>query len=341
VIPARYPDRRQSVTHHGRVRSAADHGYASRVARVGVVYRFVLIALLAAAGCATHTPPPPPAEAAQPLPRDTAVLVGTLENGLRYYIRANHEPRHRVELRLALDVGSILEDDDQLGLAHMVEHMAFNGTTHFTGNELVHYLESVGMRFGPDVNAYVSYDETVYMLTLPTDAPGVVDTGLQILEDWARGITFDPGEVEKERGVVVEEWRLQQGAGARVRQVHLPRLLHGSRYTERLPIGTRESLDRFVLDALRRFYRDWYRPDLMAVVVVGDVDPREMEAKIRARFGTIPPAAAPRERSVYPVPGHAETIFSVAADPELTNSTISITKKIPARPTGTTASYRR
>jgi zinc protease len=135
------------------------------------------------------------------LPRDSSVVVGTLENGMRYYIRQNNEPQKRVELRLAVDVGSVLEDDDQRGLAHMVEHMAFNGTKHFAKHELVDYLESVGMRFGPDVNAYTSFDETVFMLTLPTDSAGVVDTGLLVLDDWARGITFDSLEVEKERGV--------------------------------------------------------------------------------------------------------------------------------------------
>lgn len=325
---------------HGAVANPGAHGSAARDV---VVFGLAFSALLAAAGCATHAPAPTPAAgiAAEPLPRDTTVLTGTLENGLRYYIRANNEPRHRVELRLALDVGSILEDDDQRGLAHMVEHMAFNGTTNFSSNELVDYLESVGMRFGPDVNAYVSFDETVYILTLPTDTPGVVEKGLQILEDWAHGITFDPTEVAKERGVVIEEWRLHQGAGERVRQVHLPRILQGSRYTERLPIGTRESLDSFEIDALERFYRDWYRSDLMAVVVVGDIEPRAIEAAIRERFGKIPPAAEPRARPAYPVPGHDETIFSVAADPELTTSTVTITKKIPVRPSGTTASYRR
>ena len=277
----------------------------------------------------------------EPLPRDSNVVVGTLENGLRYYIRANHEPRSRVELRLAVDVGSVLEDDDQLGLAHMVEHMAFNGTRRFAKHQLVDYLESVGMRFGPDVNAYTSFDETVYMLTLPTDRPGVVETGLEILDDWARGITFDSVEVEKERGVVIEEWRLGQGAQARLRDRQFPRLLAGSRYAERLPIGTRESLETFSHAALRRFYRDWYRPELMAVVVVGDVDVQAMEAQIRARFGTIPPSESPRRRRDYVVPSHRETLYSVATDPELTGSSVSIYKKQPARVAGTAGAYRR
>lgn len=275
------------------------------------------------------------------LPRDSSVVVGTLENGMRYYIRQNNEPQKRVELRLAVDVGSVLEDDDQRGLAHMVEHMAFNGTKHFAKHELVDYLESVGMRFGPDVNAYTSFDETVFMLTLPTDSAGVVDTGLLVLDDWARGITFDSLEVEKERGVVIEEWRLGQGAQARLRERQFPQLLKGSRYAERLPIGTRESLERFDHAALKRFYRDWYRPELMAVVVVGDVDPRAMEQQIRARFGTIPRSESPRRRREYTVPPHRETLYSVATDPELTGSSVSIYKKQPARPGGTAGAYRQ
>lgn len=301
-----------------------------------------LVLATALQGCGVRAPQEQhEARRPEPLPRDSSVIVGTLENGLRYYIRANDEPRRRVEMRLALNVGSVLEDDDQLGLAHVVEHMAFNGTTNFTGNELVDYLESVGMRFGPDLNAYVSFDETVYMLTLPTDSAGVVEKGMQILQDWAQGITFDPVEVDRERGVVIEEWRLQQGAGRRIQEVHLPRILQGSRYTERLPIGTRESLEGFDHEALRRFYRDWYRPELMAVIVVGDIDPREMEQEIRERFSRLESVGDPRERTEYGIPSHGETVYSIATDPELTNAAITIAKKIPVRPGGTTASYRR
>lgn len=326
---------------------AATRAVRDIAARATVVLTLASTTLLAGAACATRPlPEPPPAQARAeitqtPLPRDTNLVFGTLDNGLRYYIRANNEPRQRVELRLALNVGSILEDEDQLGLAHLVEHMAFNGTTNFSSTELVDYLESVGMRFGPDVNAYTSFDETVFMLNLPTDSAGVVETGLLVLEDWARGVTFDPIEVDKERGVVIEEWRLQQGAGMRVHNVHYPRILQGSRYPDRLPIGTRESLETFDHAAIRRFYHDWYRPDLMAVIIVGDIDPEEMEGQVRERFGKVPPATAPRERTEYTVPEHPQTIFSVATDPELTNTSITITKKIQARPSGTSASYRR
>jgi zinc protease len=271
---------------------------------------------------------------------DPAVRQGTLDNGLRFFIRHNGEPANRAELRLAVNVGSILEDDDQLGLAHFLEHMAFNGTRSFEHQELVGYLESIGMRFGPDVNAYTSFDETVYMLTLPTDEPGTLDTGVKILEEWASAITLDSLQIEKERGVVIEEWRLGQGAGSRLQHRQFPTLARGSRYAERLPIGTYESLTTFSHEALRRFYRDWYRPDLMAVVAVGDFDVDEMEALIRERFGRIPAAENPRRRREYDIPHHRETLVSVAQDPELTSSSVSMYLKRRPRAWNSTAAYR-
>src|SRR5262245_17259147 len=174
------------------------------------------------------------------MPVDAAISQGTLPNGLKYYVRANTKPEKRAELRLAVKAGSILEEDDQQGLAHLVEHMAFNGTEHFPKSGIVQFLESLGMRFGADVNAYTSFDETVYMLTVPTDKPDALDKGMLILEDWAQHVSFDPAEVEKERGVVLEEWRLGRGAGARMRDKEFPILMQGSRYADRLPIGKPE-----------------------------------------------------------------------------------------------------
>jgi zinc protease len=275
-----------------------------------------------------------------PLPADTVVRIGTLPNGLRYYIRPNAEPRGRVELRLVVNAGSVLEDEDQRGLAHVVEHLAFNGTTNFAGHELVAFLESVGMRFGPDVNAYTSFDETVFMLTLPTDTADVVETGFQILEDWAHGIRFDSLEIEKERGVVIEEWRLSQGAGSRMRDRHFPVLFRGSRYAERMPIGTRESLESFDHDALRRFYRDWYRPDLMSVVVVGEIDTERAESLITQHFAGIAGPARPRVRQEMRFRSTPGTRYSVATDPEATGTSVSLYLKWPARPGGTERSYR-
>ncbi|NIN71357.1 MAG: insulinase family protein, partial [Gemmatimonadetes bacterium] len=181
-----------------------------------------------------------------------AVTVGTLPNGVRYYIRENPEPRARAELRLVVNAGSVLEDDDQLGLAHFVEHMAFNGTEHFAKQELVDYLEGIGMRFGPDLNAFTSFDETVYMLKVPTDSAELLTTAFQILEDWAHNLTFDHEEIDKERGVVIEEWRRGRGASARMQDKQWPILLKGSRYAERLPIGKTEVLESFDYETLKR-----------------------------------------------------------------------------------------
>src|SRR5688572_28989527 len=176
------------------------------------------------------------------LPIDPAVTVGTLPNGLRYYIRVNHRPEKRAELRLVVNTGSVLEDDDQLGLAHFTEHMAFNGTTHFAKQELVDYIERIGMRFGADLNASTSFDETIYQLLVPTDSAHLLTKGFEILQDWAQGLAFDTTEIRKERGVVIEEWRLGQGAQTRMLRQQFPILFRGSRYAERLPIGTKESL---------------------------------------------------------------------------------------------------
>jgi zinc protease len=286
-----------------------------------------------------------PLQAAQlqptdPLPIDARVTVGELDNGIRFYVRANERPEERAELRLVVNAGSILEGEGELGLAHFVEHLAFRGTTNFERQELVQYLEGIGMRFGPDLNAYTSFDETVYMLTVPTDDPEILATAFQILEDWASGVTFDPEEVDRERGVVVEEWRGRRGAGARVLDQHLPVMLHGSRYADRLPIGDPEVLGSASADALRAFYERWYRPDLMAVVAVGDFDAAEVEALIREHFGRIPAAEAPVERPVYPVPEHAETLVNVVADPEFPVTQIEIYHKQPARSVTTLADYR-
>jgi zinc protease len=276
-----------------------------------------------------------------PLPIDPSVRVGRLSNGLRYYVRENSRPARRAELRLAVDAGSVLEDEDQRGLAHFVEHMAFNGTRSFEKQELVDYLERVGMRFGPEINAYTSFDETVYQLRVPTDSADVLDTGLRILLEWAGAIAFDSAEVERERGVVLEEWRLGRGASSRVRDRQFPVLFHGSRYAERLPIGDPEVLRGFEHGTLRRFYREWYRPDLMAVVAVGDFDGEEIEARIRELFGELRGPHDPRSRPGFDVPEHAGTLVSSVADPELTLASVAVVWKLPPSPQGTHADYRR
>lgn len=279
-------------------------------------------------------------ELTEVLPADPAVLTGELDNGLRYYVRSNGRPENRAFLRLVVRAGSVLEEDDQRGLAHFVEHMAFNGTRNFEKSELLDYLQGIGMRFGPDINAYTSFDETVYMLEVPTDDPEILDTGLLVLEDWAAGVSLEDEEVEKERGVVVEEWRGDRGAGARLRDAEIPYRFHGSRYAERLPIGDPEILREAPPERLRDFYRDWYRPDLMAVIAVGDFDAAEVETEIRERFGKLAGPAEPRERFEAEIPPHEETLVSVFSDPELSQSSISVAYKGSADAFGTVADYR-
>jgi zinc protease len=276
-----------------------------------------------------------------PLPPDTAVIRGRLPNGIRYLVRRNGKPEHRAELRLAVDAGSILEDESQLGVAHFVEHMAFNGTRRFPKADLVNFLERVGVRFGPDLNAYTSFDETVYMLQIPTDTAAIVSKALDILEDWAHGLAFDSTEIRKERGVVVEEWRLRRGAQMRLLYKQFPVLLRGSRYATRLPIGTRENLETFPDSVARAFYRDWYRPDLMTVIAVGDFDPRQMEAEIRRRFSRIAGPARPRPRAYAPVPDHAETLVSIESDKEYPNASVQLLWLRDPQRERTVGDYRR
>jgi len=305
-----------------------------------------LVVFLSALGLTGGRPqaaqaPSPSAALDQLIPVDPQVLSGRFTNGLRYFIRANKKPENRAELRLVVNAGSVLEDDDQRGLAHFVEHMSFNGTKHFAKQELVQFMESIGMRFGPSLNAYTSFDETIYMLQIPTDKPEVIKTAFLILEDWAHNLTFDPGEIDKERGVIVEEWRLGRGAGARMQDRQFPILLKGSRYAERLPIGRKEILESFKHEALVRFYRDWYRPDLMAVIAVGDFDKAAVEALIEQHFAALPAPSAPRLRPAYDVPDHPETLFAIAADKEAPTTMVSVYNKLPLRDSATLGAYRQ
>ncbi len=263
------------------------------------------------------------------LPFHPDVRTGQLENGLKYYLMKNNKPENRAELRLAVRAGSLQEDEDQLGIAHFVEHMAFNGSENFSKNELVDYLETVGTRFGPDLNAYTSFDETVYMLQVRTDDEEQLTKGMTVLQDWAGGLTFDPEEIDKERGVVVSEWRTGLSANQRMQQQYLPVMLKDSRYAERLPIGKPEIVEELGYDRIKQFYMDWYRPDLMAVSIVGNIDLDQMEKEIRSRFGKLKNPEVPRERVIYKVPIHDETLVSICSDKEATNSIIQLMYKHP------------
>jgi zinc protease len=276
-----------------------------------------------------------------PIPLDSSVTSGSLGNGLRFFIKANRRPEKRAELRLVVNAGSVLEDDDQAGLAHFTEHMAFNGTAHFKKQELVRYMESIGMAFGPEVNAYTNYDETVYKLTVPTDAAGALDKAVLILQDWAKGILFEDDAISAERGVVIEEWRLGRGADARIQDRQFPVLFAGSRYAERLPIGRREVLETFKPATLRKYYSDWYRPDLMAVIAVGDFDGKAVESLIRFRFKDIAAPRNPRPRTVFEVPDHGGTRYAVISDPEASGSEIGVYFKSGLLPEKTVSDYGR
>jgi len=276
------------------------------------------------------------------IPMDPSVRMGVLDNGLTYYVKNNGKPEDKVELRLAVNAGSVLEDDDQRGLAHFMEHMNFNGTTHFEKNELVDYLQGIGVKFGADLNAYTSFDETVYILPIPSDDPEKLEKGFTILEDWAHGALLETEAINDERGVVLEESRNGKGAGDRMNKVTIPTQFYGSKYADRLPIGKDEILKNFNPEVLKRFYNDWYRPDLMAVVAVGDLDPAILEQKIKDHFSGIEPNEDPRERPVFGLPNHKDTKVAVAQDPEATFASINVSYKdtFETEPTTTVGDYR-
>ena len=275
-----------------------------------------------------------------PLAVDPAITTGRLPNGLRYYIRENAKPENRASFRLVIDAGSLMESESQRGLAHFLEHMAFNGTTNFEKLELVNFLERVGMRFGSHLNAYTSFEETVYMLEIPMDDEEILDTAFRILRDWTSGIRFDPEEIDRERGVVIEEWRSRRGAQGRIMDKQLPVIFHGSRYAERLPIGDLDIIRTAPREEFLDFYRKWYRPDLMAVIAVGEFEKERIERRITETFSDLENPPDGPERREWPVPDHSETLFSIETDPELQGSVVQIAYKRPPAPQGTAGAYR-
>ncbi|MBL7711652.1 MAG: insulinase family protein [Chitinophagaceae bacterium] len=259
------------------------------------------------------------------IPLDSKIRTGQLPNGLKYYIIQNRKPEHKIELRMVVNAGAILEDKDQLGLAHLMEHMNFNGLAHFPQNEVVHYLQSIGVDFGADLNAYTSFDETVYILPIPSDDKKKVDQGFQIIADWSGAALLENGEIDKERGVVLEESRLGKGADDRMMKKWLPEYLNGSLYADRLPIGDDELLRTFKYDVLKRFYKDWYRPNLQAVMVVGDIEPAEAERLIKEKFIGFKNPANPRPRPEnFEIPTRTASKAMVLSDNEAPYTMIQI-----------------
>jgi zinc protease len=275
------------------------------------------------------------------LPLDTAVKTGKLANGFTYYIRRNTTPKNRVTLYLANKAGSILENENQRGLAHLMEHMNFDGTTHFPKYELINYLQKSGVRFGADLNAYTSFDETVYQLPLPSDDPEILKNGLQIMRDWAQSALLDSAEMMRERSVVLEEKRIGKGAGERMNRKYLPVLLNGSRYAERVPIGLDTVLDNFKPGTLREFYHDWYRPDLQALIVVGDINVDQMEKTIKEKFSDLRNPVDERERPKYSVQLSGKNQFAIITDKDKTRTILQVLIKHKSDELKTADDYRK
>jgi zinc protease len=319
--------------------------------RLRVAVSGVFATVLAAAGPAGSAQTPPAGHdtsaasvasypLSQQMPVDPEVVVGTLPNGLRYYVRANAKPGHRAELRLVVKAGSVLEDEGQQGLAHFVEHMEFEGTRHFPRQSIVDFLSSLGLTIGPDANAATSYDDTQYTLRVPTDVPGVLDRALLVLEDWAQGASFDQSGIDHERGIVLSEWRMHLGAGERTGDKLRRVQLEQSRYADRPPIGNPDTIEHAQREQLTRFYRDWYRPDLMAVIVVGDVDRDAVAAMIKEHFSSLSPPSSKRPRPAFDVPDHPGTRYAVVTDKETTATAVQISDLRPARNQGSVGGYR-
>ena len=319
--------------------------FPHRPRALGSLWLLTALAAVGAAisplGAQSTAPVGAPPRLSAPLPMDSAITVGTLPNGMRYYVRVNHRPEKRAELRLVVNAGSILEDSSQRGLAHMVEHMAFSGTTHFKRQALVDYLESTGVRFGADLNASTNFDETIYQLTVPTDSAALFAKGFEILSDWSRELTFDSTELARERNVVIEEWRLGRGASARMRDKQLPVIFSNSRYAKRIPIGDKHTLETAPVATVKRFYDTWYRPDLMAVVAVGDFDKASVIRQIKQHFASWPARKTEQPRVIYPVPDHDSTLVTIATDSEATRSTVAVYYLQPLHPERTVGDFRQ
>ncbi len=278
------------------------------------------------------------------------MVRGTLSNGLAYYIRHNEEPRDRAQVALVVKAGSILEEENQRGLAHFVEHMAFNGTDRFAKQEIIDYLESIGSTFGPDLNARTGFDDTLYWLEIPTDDPEVTETAFQILSDWAYGVSFEPVEVELERGVILEEWRLSQGFDSRLQNNLLPLIFGASRYADRSPIGLTEIIETAPVERLREFYERWYRPDLMAVVAVGDFDVAAIEGKVKQHFAPPPDGETNQERAAvapatvrprFGIPEHDAPRIEVFSDAESPGTQFVLIRKLAPDAGQDIAAFRR
>lgn len=314
------------------------HNMIKSVLLVAMPLSFLFLTLQAAVPY--PTPPIDSLRLTDTLAMDTSVLRGRLPNGFTYYIRHNEEPKDRVVMYLAAKVGSILETDDELGLAHFLEHMQFNGTKNFPKNELVDYLQRAGVRFGADLNAYTSFDETVYQLPIPSDDPELLKSGLQVMRDWAQDALLDGEEIDKERGVVLNEMLGGRGAQQRMRDEYFPMILNDSRYAQRLPIGTRERIEGFDHETLRNFHRNWYRPNLQALIIVGDIDVADIEQRVKTLFADLETPDGAPDRPEYSIPLTGRNQFMAVTDPEMPQTVVQVIIKHPEAAVKTVADYR-
>lgn len=279
---------------------------------------------------------------ADKIPADPDVKIGKLSNGLTYYIRKNTEPRNRAVLYMALKAGSLMETDAQQGLAHFTEHMAFNGTKDFPKNELINYLQKAGVKFGADLNAYTSFDQTVYQLPIPTDSAALFKNGFKILANWAGHISMENSDIDEERGVIVEEDRQRgKNAQARMQKELLPVLLGASRYAERIPIGKLDIIQNFKHDEIKKFYKDWYRPNLQAVIAVGDFDVAQVEALIKENFGPLTNPATPRPHEKYDLPDNKQPVIKTVTDKEFPYNVVLAFVRHRSKETGGVADLRK
>ncbi len=306
------------------------------------IYSFIILLLIVMSTAKAQNYEQLFSDLSNEIPIDPNIRKGVLENGMTYYVRKNSKPENRLTLRLVVNAGWLLETDDQQGLAHFVEHMCFNGTENFEKNDIVKYLQSIGVKFGADLNAYTSLDETVYFLPIPTDNDTIVENGFQIMEDWAHNVTFDTSEVRKERGVVVEEMRLRNNANIRMINEYLPVLLNNEVYVDIFdPVSEAKSIQTFKYESLIKYYEDWYRPDLMAIIAVGDLDPDLIESKIKEHFSRIPAAKNPKKRTIFEIPDHQDTRVKVVSDKEATNTTIQVYYKADVQKIATFEDYKK
>ncbi len=275
-----------------------------------------------------------------PINKDPNVKIGKLDNGMTYYLRENKKPEKRIEFQIAINVGSVLEEEKEQGLAHFTEHMGFNGIANYPHNEMVSELQKIGVAFGHNLNAYTSLDETIYMVQMPSDDEKYVKMGLDILYGWANGMLFDDEEINSERGVITEEYRMGQGAEDRMMKRWLPVLFANSQYAKRLPIGTLEVIQGFENQTIKDFYKKWYRPDLQAIIIVGDFDMKKMEEMVKEKFGKIAMPKDPQTRTEYQVPAHKEPLVSVSSDVEAMGSSIMLVRKFPYAPMKTVGDYK-